>query len=122
MKIFNYQLLQISIALSKISFPKTISIDSITGLITATSEIQPLLEKFQKTATALMESYELQPDSEGNYIFKGHESETEISEKWVELLNKENEINVEFKEENLYAKIGAGLQMQEVLLLKEVLK
>jgi hypothetical protein len=122
MKISNHQLLPVLTTLSNISFPKTISVASITGLISVTSEIQSLFETFKKVASALMESYGLQPDEKGNYHFKGHENEAEINEKWVELLNKENEIGIEFSEENLYAKIGAGLHMQEVLLLKEVLK
>lgn len=122
MKILNHQLLPVSSTLSKIAFPTTISVDSITGLITASSEVQALWQKFQKTATALFESYGLQQDSEGNYQFKGHQQESEIAEKWVELLNKENDLNITFNEPNLYAKIGAGLHMQEVLLLKEVLK
>jgi hypothetical protein len=122
MKISNHQLLPVLTTLSNISFPNTISVDSITGLISATSEISSLSENFKKVATALMESYGLKPDENGNYQFKGHENESEIAEKWVELLNKVNELNIEFKEENLYAKIGAGLHMQEVLLLKEVLK
>jgi hypothetical protein len=122
MKISNHQLLPVLTTLSNISFPNTISVDSITGLISAISEIQPLHENLKKVAAALMESYGLKPDEKGNYQFKGHEKEKEIADKWVELLNKVNELDIQFSEPNLYAKIGAGLHVQEVLLLKEVLK
>jgi hypothetical protein len=61
MKISNHQLLPVLATLSNISFPNTISVDSITGLISATSEISSLSENFKKVATALMESYGLQP-------------------------------------------------------------
>jgi hypothetical protein len=48
MKISNHQLLPVLTTLLNISFPNTISVDSITGLISANSEIQSLFENLKK--------------------------------------------------------------------------
>lgn len=123
MKIKNSQLQPLLVTLSDLSFPNDITIESISGIITLTSKLSSIYKDFQSTTKALMDSYSILPSTEtGGYSWTDNSDADEITSKYNDLLNIENDIDVKLSETNLFAKIGKGLHIQQVVLLKQVLE
>jgi hypothetical protein len=121
MKLKNFQIAAVGAILANLSLPTTITVDSITSLVSATASLQASQKTYEDSTKALMTSYGLSVNESNEYNWSKHKKSKEISEKWTELSNKDITIDVKFKETDLYAKLGAGLHIQQVLLLKEVL-
>ncbi len=121
MKLKNLQIALVGTILANLTLPTTISVDSITGLVSATALLQTAQKTFEDTTKALMHSYGLEPNEEGTYTWTEHAQSAEISDKFNELVNKDITIDIEFTDQDLYAKLGAGLPIKHVLLLKQVL-
>lgn len=120
MKIKNNKLAPLVGILTNISFPTTISVESISGLVSLTSSVIGLKEQFDKKSFALFNSYGIE-DVNGSFSWVGHDEQDVISEKVNELYNMDNIVDLSFSEKDLHAKLAAGRHIQEVLFLKDIL-
>jgi hypothetical protein len=122
MKIKNNQIQALIMLIPGLSIPPSVEIPVIMGIVNLAEEIKKLSIKLDKSTELLFKAYKIEPNEDGSYSWANHEKQKEIAEKYSQLLKVENEVIVDFpKDPELYVKIGNGLKVGQLLLLKEIL-